>query len=305
MRIIFAGTPLSALPFLEYLNQEEKIVSVITQPDKSGEILPVKQYSLENKLTIHQPLDLKEKEFISKITDISADLGVVVSYGKILPGEFLSTTKFGWINVHFSILPKFRGAAPIQRAIINGDKETGVTVFWIDEGMDTGKIISQSGLLIETGENAINLQARLISLGLEALKKSIYLINQNPKIGIPQEGEISYAPSLKKEDGKIDWSKSATEIDRHIRGLQPWPGSYTCITQTEKILKILSADPLADKFDGSQAGEIVGIEKNSGFIVKCKNSSLLVKQVQLEGKKSVPAWQFWQGARLSLGTKLG
>ncbi len=317
MKIIFFGTPEIAVPFLEFLYTNEEIVTVVTQPDREAgrgrEIVPspVKLFAQNKGLTIFQPAGTDElTAFLNKLP---FELGVVVAYGKILSLELLKTAKIGFVNVHFSLLPKYRGAAPAQWAVINGERETGVTTFWIDEGLDTGKIISQKKVIIENDDTVSTLQKELVVLGIEVLKETLKLIKENPQIGYEQQGIPSYAPPLKKENGKIYWQeKTAQEIYNLIRGTQPWPGVFTVVKSEKcklKSLKILEAKVVDFNLTPYTLhltpGSIVGLEKGKGFIVKCKTEFLLILKVQEEGKKITSAWDYWQGAKLKIGDILG
>ena len=316
MKIIFFGTPEVAVPFLEFLYKNEKVVAVVTQPDKKAgrgvehlKLSPVKLFAKKKGLPLFQPLKIDELLATRYSLFADYDLGVVVAYGKILPKSLIETARLGYINVHFSLLPKYRGAAPVQWTLINGEKETGVTTFWIDEGLDTGKIICQKKIAIENSDTVITLEKKLTPLGIEILKETIEIVKKNPQVSNLQIGIPSYAPSLKKEDGKINWGdKDAFEICNLIRGTQPWPGAYSTVKSVKckvKSLKILEAEVVDFNLSPItyhlSPGSIVGLEKSIGFIVKCKNNFLLILKVQEEGKKIVSAWDWWQGARLKIG----
>ncbi len=317
MKIIFFGTPEIAVPFLEFLCEKEEVVAVVTQPDRKADrgeknlkLSPVKLFAQKRDIPIYQPAKIEEFIADYRLQIADYDLGVVVAYGKILPLSLIKTAELGYLNVHFSLLPKYRGAAPVQWAIINGEKETGVSTFWLDQGMDTGKIVLQKKIIIEDTDKANTLLEKLVPLGVETLEESIELIKKNTSLGKVQTGETSYAPSLKKENGKIEWNKEAGEICNLIRGTQPWPGAYTMVARDKsqvarRTLKIVDAFPtsfnLQPETGNLPAGSIVGLEKKVGFIVKCKSSFLLIKNVQEEGKKLVSAWEWWQGARLKIG----
>lgn len=328
MKIVFYGTPEIAVPFLEFLCNNEEVVAVVTQPDvpvgRGREIRssPVKVFAQEKGLSLFQPLKIDELITTYHLPLPTYQLGIVVAYGKILPKSLIKTARLGYINVHFSLLPKYRGAAPVQWAIINGEKETGVTTFWIDEGLDTGKIICQKKIAIENNDTVITLEKKLVLLGIETVKETIEIVKKNPQVGNLQIGVPSYAPSLKKDNGKINWTeKTALEIYNLIRGTQPWPGAFTTVQSLKfkvsakggsapggKSLKIIEAEPFSYQpinLSTYQPGAIVGLEKNKGFVVKCKNSFLLILKVQEEGKKIISAWDWWQGARLKIGDCLG
>lgn len=344
MKIIFWGTPESAVPFLEFLYPNEQVLAVVTQPDKPAERgqkiqkSPVKQFAEEKKISVFQPAALKETAFLSSLSDLKPELGMIVAYGKILPKEVLQLFPKGIFNVHFSLLPHLRGAAPIQWAILRGDKKTGITIFRISETLDSGNIVCQKEVEISNKDNAISLEKKLIPLGMEAMKEVLEALKNGNLKEIPQKGEGSYAPRISKEQAKIDWNKSAEEIDRQVRALVKI-GAYTKLTDG-RILKILQAEAKSDadrqafRTDvevpvglkqsstlGSQAlksqlpvsdynkgggkesatGTFCGIEKGKGFFVKCKVGQLFILKVQPEGKKEMDAWSFLQGSRLKIG----
>ncbi|HVO33487.1 MAG TPA: methionyl-tRNA formyltransferase, partial [Elusimicrobiota bacterium] len=225
---------------------------------------------------------------------------------KLLPKDILGIPRLGFLNVHFSLLPTYRGAAPIQWALINGEARTGVTLFWLDEGMDTGPLLAQEALDIGD-DDAESLRRRLVALGAEVLASALQRLEAGEVIRRPQEGASSQAPPLKKEDGRIDWNKSAASIVQLIRGTTPWPGAYTVAAMPggrNLRVKITRATALPDDHAGAP-GEIRRVESGLGFDVKCHEGLLRVEEVQPEGKKAMPAWSFWQGARLKMGDKIG
>ncbi|OGS27804.1 MAG: methionyl-tRNA formyltransferase [Elusimicrobia bacterium RIFOXYB2_FULL_48_7] len=305
MNIIFFGSSSTSVKFLEHLLKKENIAGVVTSQDKpSGRGLelhhtPVKQFARENNCPLVELNGLLDSE-------IKAGLGIAVSFGKILKKEVFSFPEKGTINVHFSLLPKYRGASPMQWAIINGEKTTGVSVFFIDEGLDTGKIILQEEVPV-LGDDFIALENRMVSAGIGLLDRAVALIRDGKCVPKEQSGKPTLAPPLKKTDGKINWSsKTAVEICNLIKGTRPWPGAYTEMNvERNRMLKILDARPL-EEIAGEQPlanskaepGEISGILKGSGFAVGCRGSFLLVEKVQRENKKPVSAWDFLQGARL-------
>ncbi|MFH0947506.1 MAG: methionyl-tRNA formyltransferase [Elusimicrobiota bacterium] len=323
MKIIFFGTPEYVSPIFEHLNKVEPVVCVVTRNDKpSGRHLhpvpsPIKKIAIEKDIPVLTPENLKDKGFIAKLSSLNSHLAVVAAYGKILPKEVLDVFPLGCINLHFSLLPKYRGAAPIQWAIINGEKETGVTSFFMDEGLDTGKIISQIKIRIEIEDTADMLREKLIPVAIDVLSETLEKIKRGFKgiKGEAQTGEISYAPPLKKEDGKINWNKPAKEIHNLIRGTKPWPSAFTQITNYKlqitnlKILdaEISSAIQIGGPAFGGQSlsvGTIVSLQKNVGFAVKCGEDYLLVKTVQPASKNVMSAWSFIVGHKLVVGDKL-
>jgi len=210
----------------------------------------------------------------------------------------LSIPKHGFLNVHFSLLPKYRGAAPIQWALINGETETGVTLFWLDEGMDTGPILLQKKVPILPEDNADSLRNNLVEIGVICLEVALGMIELGKIAGEPQAGAASKAAILKKEDGQIDWNKPAEAIWNQMRGMTPWPGTYS------GHLKILKAHPRLESGAG-QSGVVIRVVSGEGPVVKCGKDALALLQVQPEGKKQMSAWNWWQGARLKIGDKIG
>ncbi|MFN3966241.1 MAG: methionyl-tRNA formyltransferase [Endomicrobiia bacterium] len=316
IHIIFFGSRECSVRFLDALIEKEKVIGVITHPDRpSGRGLQVRQsivkeFSIKNEIPVFTPENLKDKKFISEIESLKPDLGVVVAYGKILPKEIFLIPRYKTINVHFSLLPKYRGAAPIQWAIIRGEKITGVTIFFIDEGLDTGKILLQKEVEIEKTDDSITLEKKLVSVGIDLLFEVIDRIKNSPEniYTSEQKGTPSYAPVLKKSDGKINWNSSSEEIYNLIRGTKPWPSAYV-ETQNEKLkiknLKILKAISVDLQLNNEYIpGTIVELKKNAGFIVKCGNGFLLIEEVQPEGKKPMSAWAWLQGSKLKVGDKL-
>jgi len=314
MRIIFYGTEKCSTDFLELLVNKENVVAVTTQPDRPSDRglniqpSPVKTFARKKNLLVFTPEKLSDRTFQTSITNLKPDLGIIVSYGKILPKEILNLPAYKTVNVHFSLLPKYRGAAPIQWALINGEEVTGVTVFFIDEGMDTGDIILQKEVTIKPQDDAISLEDKLVQCGLQLLEETLILMKNKKIEPKPQTGEPGYAPMLKKNDGEINWSKKSTEIYNLIRGTKSWPSAWTRY-HSGKLLKILQAKPTSFDFAESgisfTPGQIVGIEKKVGFMVGCGEGLLIVEQVQPEGRKPMSAWDFLQGARLKVSDKIG
>jgi methionyl-tRNA formyltransferase len=333
VRTLFFGTPALAVPYLELLSQQTELKAVVTTPDEpSGRGYelhpsPVRQAALKLKLPVLQPSNLKDPAFLTQLKSFAPEVVIVVAYGKILPRDVLQASAQGFINVHFSLLPAYRGAAPIQRALMNGETQTGVTLFWLDEGMDTGPVFLQKKLAIEEQDDAESLRQKLVPLGLEALKEALSQMAAGKITRQPQTGPSSLAHSLKKEEGEIDWEQPAATIANLVRGTNPWPGAFTFALVGEKSqrLKILKAksiphpNPLPPRergrpTEGSADGEgwsnvvsgaVVGLESGRGFIVKCSQEFLQILHVQPEGKRPMSAWDYWQGARMKIGDKLG
>jgi len=283
------GTPDFAVPSLEILIKNNyKVVGVVTQPDKpvgrSSKLIfpPVKEVALENNITVYQPEKVKNNEFIDLLKGIEPDLIVVVAFGQILPKSILDIPKLGCINVHGSILPKYRGAAPIQWAIINGEKITGVTTMYMDVGMDTGDMILKKEIKILKDDTSEVLFKKVSNIGAEALIETIKLIEKGNVLRIPQDNSsATYAPMLKKESGIIDWTKSANEIVNFIRGTYPWPGSYSYYNGNR--MKIFNIEYENSNFD-AKIGQIVEVTKDS-IIVQCGKGSVLIKEIQFDGSK--------------------
>lgn len=300
MKIVFMGTPHPAAFCLQTLiNAGEEIVCTVSQPDsKKGRGLkesssPVKQLSKKYNIPVETPDNASDPDFIRKIESHSPDLIVVVAYGKILPKKLINTAKRGAINLHTSLLPKYRGAAPIQWAIINGEKTTGITIMAINEGLDTGDIILQKEVPIKDDDTSEILQEKLFDEGAPLLLESIKQIKEGREKRVKQEeSKASYAPLIKKETGEIDWSKDSKSILNKIRGLLPWPKAYTFLDK--KILKIWEAEESNLNF-GKTPGTITVKEKK--LFVSTGKGSIILKTVQLEGRNKMPASDFLLGQK--------
>lgn len=310
MRIVFMGTPQAAVPTLErILNDGHEMVAVWTQPDRPAgrgnklKAPPVKEFALEKGLEIHQPTKIKTEESINLFRSHEADVAVVVAYGRILPQVYLESFPKGAINVHFSLLPKYRGAAPVNWAIVNGEAKTGVTTMKMDVGLDTGDILLMNETEIGAEETAIELMERLSHTGAELLSETLKRFDELT----PQkqdDSKATFAPIMSKEDGKINWNLPANEINNMIRGFQPFPSSYT-FYQDKKltIWKTVATD------NGQQATDNFGeiLESPKGTIhISCGNETVLqVEELQLEGKKRMNVRDFLNGVKLEVGEILG
>lgn len=309
-KVIFMGTPDFAVPCLRALvEMGENVVSVITQPDrekgrgKKIQISPVKKFALAQGLPVLQPDKVKQREFKEIIKQIAPDLIVVVAYGQILDKEILEIPPYGCINVHASLLPKYRGAAPIQHAILNGEKITGITTMYMDEGMDTGDIIYEEELVIKEEETFGELHDRMALLGAKTLIKTIEGIKLGKAPRISQNEQLAtYAPKIKKEDERIDWTRSAEHIYNQIRALYPFPGAYT--EMNGKIVKITKAKVSTGDV-GQIPGTIIKINPKEGFFVQSGEGSLFVEKVKPEGKKEMTVKQYLLGNSLKVGELLG
>ncbi len=304
-RIIFFGTPLFAIPSLERLHDgPDEVIAVVTQPDREKgrgrkrSSSPVKELALNYGIPLYQPEKVRDGSFIEAIEKLQPDLFVVAAFGQILPKSLLNLPRFGAINVHASLLPQYRGAAPIAWAILKGEQKTGITIILMDEGMDTGDILSQVEMPIQREDTGETLQMRLSALGGDLLMETIQKMKTRSIVPRPQDhSKATYAPSLKKEDGRIDWKKSAEEIDRQIRAFNPWPGAFT--GWEKGLLKIFKGEVRKEAPKG-EAGRVtwVGVD----FIeVTTGHGSLLLKEVQPEGKRRMSVRDFLSGHRLPIG----
>ncbi|MGN0517569.1 MAG: methionyl-tRNA formyltransferase [Acutalibacteraceae bacterium] len=299
MKLVFMGTPDFSVPCIEALyNAGHEIAAVYTQPDKPkgrGYTLtppPVKVFATEHNLTVYQPTSLKNNEEALKLlSDIAPDVVVVVAYGKILPKAVLDLPKYGCINVHASLLPKYRGAAPIQWSIINGEKHTGVTTMMMDVGIDTGDMLLSETTNIDINENAEQLHDRLAQMGAKLIVKTLDELKNGTLTRTKQDSSLSnYAPMLERSLSKIDWSDTCFNIHNKVRGLYPWPSAIT--TVNGKTLKIHKT-AISDK--KGQVGEILSLNP---LVVACGEGSVELLEVQLEGKKRMTASDFLRGNKL-------
>jgi methionyl-tRNA formyltransferase len=301
MRIVFFGTPSFAIPSLKGLLQSEhEIMAVVTRPDKRKgrhRILtapPVKELALSKGIHILQPDNIRDPLFLEELSGTNPDLIVVVAYGKILPRQILKLPLYGCINVHASLLPKYRGAAPIQWSLISGEKKTGVTTMLMDEGLDTGDILMQQETDITDDDTAETMGEKLSKLGASLLLETIKQLHAGTIQPVPQAGTPTFAPSLKKEDGRIDWTNGAVEIRNFVRGTYPWPGAY-CTLNSERI-KIIRVKALEG------AGSVGKVERTGNeLVVGTGKGFISIIDLQPEGKKIMKAGDFMQGRRLKAG----
>ena len=321
MRVIFMGTDKFAVPAFEaVIKSGVDLICVITQPDQpKGRGLklspsPVKESALKNNIPIHQPEKVRDKTFVEKIRDeFKPNLIIVVAYGQILPKSILDIPEYGCVNLHPSLLPKYRGASPIQRAIMNGENETGVTLMFMDEGEDTGDIIYQEHAEIGISDTAEILSEKLADIADQMLLRILRKEDKpSESLALPRQmqdhNQAAHAPKLSKEDGLIDWNKSAFEIHNLIRGTLPWPGAYTTfnVESGEKILKIwdskLEKLPEDVKF---VPGTISKTTTESGIGVVTGDGLLIINTVQPADKPKMKAKDFMNGYRIKIGDKLG
>ena len=310
MKLIFMGTPDFSVGTLEALVEAgHEITLVVSQPDKpkgrGHEMMPtpVKEAAMKHGLNVFQPKKLRDPETVKVLEDTPADAIVVIAFGQIVPPSILHMKKYGCINVHGSLLPKYRGAAPIQWAVIDGEKESGVTIMQMDEGLDTGDMLLKGSVVLDEKETSGSLFDKLSALGaslcVEALEKLEKGELQAEKQG---EAPTEYACMLTKEMGELDFSRSAVVLERLIRGLNPWPSAYTRLG--DKTLKIWSADVCERKNPDAVPGEITEVTKQN-FSVCCGEGDLTITELQLQGKKRMDAASFLRGYHLEAGMKLG
>lgn len=313
MRILFFGTPKTAVPFLERLHQAHTVAAVVCQPDEPAgrgykvTPPPTKIFALRNGLPVFQPTGKWSDEDVERLRGYGADLGVAVAYGRIMPRPVFGAPRLGTVNVHFSLLPKYRGAAPMQWALINGETETGVSIFWIEEGLDSGPVSAQRAVPIEPGDRMDTLREKLTAAGLQALEGVVVDCEKGSIRRVSQTGTPTLAPLLKKEDGRIDWTLPAARVSNLIAGVVEWPGATTLYRTAEgedRRLKILAATP-GDGAAAGSPGEVVAVDKEKGIGIKAADRVLWLSTVQPEGKKAMDAFSFWNGARLKIGDTLG
>ncbi|MDR1087415.1 MAG: methionyl-tRNA formyltransferase [Endomicrobium sp.] len=311
MKILFFGTAQISKTYLESLYKDANEIFVITMPDKPAlrgqKLTPpvVKTYSLENDIKFIQP-DTFSTSIIENLKTFNADVGIAVAYGKLIPETVFNLPKYGAFNIHFSLLPKYRGAAPVQYALLNGESETGVTVFYIEKGLDTGDILVQKKLSIEEKDNSETLFNKLIPLGIEAMSETLNLFRLGKAEGLVQIGEPTFAPTLKKENGLIDWNKKANDIYNQFRGLYLWPGIYSIASKGKlkgKRIKFIDIEIFERSSKNKNFGTVLSIEKDKGFVISCGEGKILVTKVQPENKSVMPAWSFIQGGQLAIGDK--
>lgn len=309
MRILFMGTPDFAVPCLEILDKKHEIIGVFTKIDKINkrgkkiEYLPVKQYAIDKNIPIYQPNSLKDEETKNIIKELNPDLIVVVAYGKIIPKDIIDMPKFGIINVHSSLLPRFRGAAPINAALMAGDEKSGVTIMYVAEGLDTGNIILAKETPITEEDNFETLHDRLKFLGAEALDEAVTLIEKGENESIPQdETLVTFVKPFKKEDLKIDWNKSKEEIFNFVRGISPVPCAWTM--DEDKLLKVYEVKKYDKVYENGVNGEIVDKVKGKGPVVKVMGGSLIITSAKPESKKILSGADLLNGNFIKVGNIL-
>lgn len=308
IRTVFMGTPEFSLPGLEALleSPDFEVIGVVTQEDKAvgrKQIIsqpPVKKLASACGLPVWQPR--KIRDLLPTLSGLSPDLIVVIAYGKILPRAILDLPRFGCVNVHASLLPRYRGASCLNAPLLNGDEETGVTIMLMDEGLDTGPILAQTKLPLAGNETLPWLHDRLARLGAEQLVPALQSYLSGRTTPQPQsESGASYVRTLRKEDGLIDWHRPAREIERQIRAYSPWPGTYTKVD--DKKLKIIRAALFPGQLKEGEIGEL--LNKNGQLAVRCGQGAILILELQLEGKKALSVPEFISGYSRLIGQKLG
>ena len=308
MKVIFMGTPDFSVGTLETLIEAgHEVVLAVTQPDKpkgrGGKMQypPVKEVALEHDIPVFQPKKIRDPQSIEELRKYEADVMVVIAFGQILPKEILKMTPYGCINVHASLLPKYRGAAPIQWAVINGERVSGVTTMQMDEGLDTGDMIMKTEVVLDEKETGGSLHDKLALEGAKLCVHTLKALEEKTAVWEKQEySPTEYARMLDKKLGDIDWTKDAASIERLIRGLNPWPSAYT--KWNSKIMKIWEADVLEGQTD-QMPGTIVKVEKD-GFCVQTGTGLIKVLSLQIPGKKRMDAGAFLRGYPMEEGTVL-
>jgi methionyl-tRNA formyltransferase len=324
VRLLFCGTPQFAIPTLKYLlaQSDFEILAVITQPDRpsgrGGETAssPVKTFALAANLPVHQPDKIRAPELQQFLTSYSPDFIVIIAYGQIIPARLLAIPKHGWINLHASLLPKYRGAAPINWAIVNGETRTGITSMRIDRGMDTGETLLQREIEIGARETAPELITRLSELGAPLMAETLRGLSAGTILPQPQDhSQATLAPILKREDGRIDWNLPAEQIFNRMRGFAPWPGAFTtfrgqtCHLWGDPVSKEMETVAEELKFGSEGIKDVppgtLLLAKNTLHVICGGTTVLRISSVKREGRKQVSASEFAHGARLNPGERFG
>ncbi len=309
MKVVYMGTPDFAVAPLEAIIQAgHQVTAVVTQPDKQKgrgkevQMTPVKECALKHGIPVFQPVRIREQEAVEKLREFPADIFVIAAFGQLLSQEILDMPSFGCVNIHASLLPAYRGAAPIQWAVINGEKETGVTIMQMEKGLDTGDMLLKAVVPIEPKETGESLHDKLMEAGAELIVKALPLIEKGELVPEKQDdAKSSYASRLNKAMGRIDWKQDAAVLERLVRGLNSWPSAYT--TFRGKTLKIWEADVI-EKDAELGPGTVEGVEK-SYLDVACGKGVLRICSLQLEGKKRMAVKDFLLGYEIKPGMTLG
>lgn len=315
MRLVFIGTGEIGLPVLQSLlgDPRHEIAGIVTQPDKPAgrqqELLasPIKQLALQHAVPVYQPLKIRAAGAVEPLRAWEPDLIMVMAYGQILPRELLILPRLSCWNIHASLLPRHRGAAPIQAAILAGDRESGITIMYVDEGLDTGDILLKKTLPIRRRETGGSLHDRLAALAPTALHEALTLLSEGRAPRLPQEKALAtYAPKLEREHGELAWSDSAQKLDAKIRAFNPWPSACTWLRLRQAApqkLKVFSA--IRIRRSSGQPGEILRANENGLLVATGNSEALLLRDLQLEGKKRMPAGEFLRGNSVVPGEFLG
>lgn len=319
MKIVFMGTPDFAVGALEAIIQAgHQVTAVVTQPDKPKgrgkemQITPVKACALKYDIPVFQPVKIKTQDAVEQLRTYEADIFVVAAFGQILSEEILNMPKYGCVNIHASLLPKYRGAGPIQWVILDGEKETGVTIMQMDKGLDTGDMLLSCKVAIDEKETGDSLHDKLAQAGADLIVEALPKIEAGELTPVKQKDEDScYAKMLQKSMGQIDWSKKSVQIERLVRGLNSWPSAYT--SYHGKTLKIWASDVsdkvredicMSEEAEQPVSGMVIAVDKDA-FYVKTGDGSLKITEVQLEGKKRMPVKDFLLGYQVKIGELLG
>lgn len=306
MRIIFMGTPQFSVPALCALVEAgHDVIAVVTQPDKPKgrgkevQMSPVKEKAVEYQIPVYQPVKARDPEFVQLLTDLTPDVIVVAAFGQLLPKSILTIPPYGCVNIHASLLPKYRGASPAQYAVINGERVSGITTMMMAEALDTGDMLDQEEVELDPKETGGSLLDKLGAVGEKLIVKTLKKMEKGTAVLIPQdESKMNYVGMIKKSMGNIDWTMEAVSIERLIRGLNPWPSAYT--NWNGKTLKLWDADVVEKDYDGV-CGQVVETGKDY-LIVKTGKGSLSIRELQLQGKKRMIAGDFLRGYKLLEGT---
>ncbi|NNE20521.1 MAG: methionyl-tRNA formyltransferase [Myxococcales bacterium] len=305
MRTIFFGSPEFAVPCLDALHEISEVVTVISQPDRPAgrglamRLPPVKQRALELGLDVWQPTKVRTAEFAKRLQSLESDVAVVVAYGRILPLAVLEAPRAGCVNVHASLLPRWRGAAPIQWSIVHGDEETGVTLMQMDEGMDTGPILAAASTPIEVDDDAATLTQTLSTMGAALLREYLprYVAGELTP-SRQDDAAATMAPLLDKAHGLIQWNKSARAVHNQIRGMNPWPGAHTVLG--ERRIKVHRAIPTTLDPEEARPGQVIALDPE-GILVACAEGTLEIQELQVSGRKRVDARSFASGRGVAVG----
>lgn len=306
MKVVFFGTPRFAANVLTYLlDHGVDVVSVVTRPDKpkgrSDKLIPtpVKEVAVERKIPVHQPVKVSSPDFSDILPSYGADLFIVVAYGEIVKQHILDMPRLGCVNLHTSLLPKYRGAAPIQRAVMNGEEETGVSIMYMAKKMDAGDIIQIQKVPIGPNETFGELEEKLCQIGSEMMLETIRNFEEGPVQGTPQHNdEATFAPKVELEDCEVDWTKPASEIHNLVRGSQPYPGAWCWVEVRGKKKRMKLIKTVIGSLTGSNPAKIISVNRE-GLEIGCGRGSIRIEKLQLEGKKAMPPEELLRGTEVS------